>query len=189
MEVSRADELMHPVRLRIVLALAGDRATARDIADRLPDIPQATLYRHLRKLVGADLLKVVEENPVRGAVEKVYAVASENMVIDKDDLARMSKEDHDRYFSTFMAMLLGQFRAYLVQDRIDLVADVVTYWTMPFNLSDAEAKELVVEIHERLKPRMAFKPTSERRRRTLSLVFIPEANRAVADAEESSAGE
>ena len=31
----------------------------------LPDVPRASLYRHLRLLVGAGLLSIVEEIPVR----------------------------------------------------------------------------------------------------------------------------
>lgn len=66
MSNARANLLLHPVRLRIVTAAAGRELTAADLAAALPDVPQATLYRHLKRLVDGGMLAVVAENPVRG---------------------------------------------------------------------------------------------------------------------------
>lgn len=67
--------LMHPVRLRLVqrLALLGT-ATVQELAAALPDIPRASLYRHLRTLTELGYLTVVEETRVRGTVERTYAL-------------------------------------------------------------------------------------------------------------------
>jgi DNA-binding transcriptional ArsR family regulator len=74
MALSHADVLVHPLRMRIVTAMGLQKMTAGDIAAHLPDIPQASLYRHLALLVKADVVQIVETRPVRGAVEKVYAL-------------------------------------------------------------------------------------------------------------------
>ena len=74
MVTRRSDILLHPVRLRIVLTVAGDEATTADIAERLPDVPQATLYRHIAKLADSGILDIVGERRARGAVEKTYSV-------------------------------------------------------------------------------------------------------------------
>ncbi|GMA51885.1 hypothetical protein GCM10025857_32420 [Alicyclobacillus contaminans] len=43
---------MHPIRLRIIGLLAsGHPLTAQKMLGQLPDVPVATLYRHLNKLV------------------------------------------------------------------------------------------------------------------------------------------
>ena len=47
----RSDILLHPVRLRIVLAVANDEITTADLAERLPDVATATLYRHIATLL------------------------------------------------------------------------------------------------------------------------------------------
>jgi DNA-binding transcriptional ArsR family regulator len=72
---SKVDLILHPIRMRIIMALAGERWTARQIAAALPDVAQATLYRHINALAEGGILRIVEERPVRGMVEKVYALA------------------------------------------------------------------------------------------------------------------
>lgn len=68
------DALLHPVRWRIVQALGRRPLTARELLERLPGIPQATLYRHIPPLVDAGLIEVLEQQQVRGAVERTYAL-------------------------------------------------------------------------------------------------------------------
>jgi DNA-binding transcriptional ArsR family regulator len=63
---------LHPVRLRILMAVAGRQLTVQQMAKLLDGIPQATLYRHVNALADCDILQVVSENPVRGTTEKVY---------------------------------------------------------------------------------------------------------------------
>ena len=71
---STVDLILHPVRLRILLALADNHWSARQIAQVMPDVAQATLYRHINALAEGNILQIVEERPVRGTVEKVYAL-------------------------------------------------------------------------------------------------------------------
>ena len=59
--------------------------------DRLPDIPQATLYRHIAVLADAEVLEVADERRVRGAVERSYRLRRENAVLDP---ATMTLEGH-----------------------------------------------------------------------------------------------
>lgn len=37
----------HPVRLRVIIALGGRTLTTKQLAEALPDVAQATLYRHV----------------------------------------------------------------------------------------------------------------------------------------------
>src|SRR5215472_7084155 len=98
MATSRVDLILHPVRLRLLGALARRQLTAHQLSERLPDIPQATLYHHLGKLTQAGLLRVVSERQVRGAVEKRYALDEDSVVLGPADLEDASREDHLRYF-------------------------------------------------------------------------------------------
>ena len=73
--MASADLLLHPVRLRIVQAFLGDRAlTTSDLAAELADVPAASLYRHVARLVDAGVLAVVAERRVRGALERTYVL-------------------------------------------------------------------------------------------------------------------
>ena len=72
---SSAELLLHPVRLRIMQAFLGDRAlTTSQLSAELSDVPAASLYRHVARLVRANVLQVVAERQVRGAVERTYVL-------------------------------------------------------------------------------------------------------------------
>ncbi|MDZ7834458.1 MAG: helix-turn-helix domain-containing protein [Alkalibacterium sp.] len=73
----KMDLVMHPIRMRIIQTLVINKnLSTQQISDYLPDVPQATLYRHINKLVEADFIKPVLENKVRGTVEKIYALSA-----------------------------------------------------------------------------------------------------------------
>lgn len=81
--MATADLLLHPVRMRILQALFdADPLTTAQLRDRLPDIPAATMYRHIAVLADAGVLEVVDEKRVRGTVERSYRVRKEQAVID-----------------------------------------------------------------------------------------------------------
>ena len=64
--------ILNPVRMRRIQSLAKNKnMTVQQIAQELTDVPQATLYRHLNKLLKAKAIVVVQENKVRGVLEKV----------------------------------------------------------------------------------------------------------------------
>lgn len=168
-----ADLLFHPVRLRLIVALArGARLTAQQLGETLADVPAPTLYRHLRKLQAGGVLEVVEERRVRGAVERVYALRERGPSVNVD-LAGASREDHMRYFTTFVAALLGDFGRYLRRERVDLVADGVGYREAVFYLSDEEFAQMVGDVNRTLLPYGANQPAPGRVRRVLATVVMP----------------
>ena len=146
---AKLDILLHPIRMRILMAVAGNQYASQEIAEQLPDVPQATLYRHIRKLAKAGVLTVVEERQVRGTTEKVYALVSQAASLTSEELANFSREDHMRYFISFIASILDDFSRYLRKDApIDLLADGVSYLKTPLNLSDNEFYEMNRQMGE-----------------------------------------
>jgi hypothetical protein len=172
--MTTADLLLHPVRLRIIQAFLGDRAlTTSDLRNELPDVPPASLYRHIARLVDAGVLSVVSERRVRGALERTYVLRLAAATINLDELERMSREDHRQAFMAFVAGLLGAFDRYLSHDNIDLLRDGVTYRMAGLWLDDAELAELGRDMTRVLQPRLANPPRPGRRRRILGTVLIP----------------
>lgn len=100
-----ADVVMHPVRLRIIQQLGAREVTTADLRAALPDIPQATLYRHVAALVDADILSVVDERRIRGAVERTFALGERMAHVDHDELRDMGARELQQAFLTFLAHL------------------------------------------------------------------------------------
>lgn len=176
MAASRADLILHPVRMRLLATLARRQLTAHQLSELLPDVPQATLYHHLGTLTRAGLLRVVSERQVRGTIEKLYALADDHTTLSPADLANVSRDDHLRYFTMFVTTLLGDFARYLQQDApIDLYADGAGYREIPFYLSDDEFAQAVAAFNQALLPFLSNQPASHRRRRIFAMITFPDA--------------
>jgi hypothetical protein len=169
-----ADLLLHPVRLRIVQAFLGDRAlTTSQLSAELSDVPPASLYRHVARLVAAGVLQVVAERRVRGALERTYVLRLAAARVGLDEIAAMSPEDHRQMFRAFTAGLLADFDRYLERDAIDLVSDGVSFGIEGFWLDDTEFRELMLDLYRVLQPRRVNMPKPGRRRRLLASVLLP----------------
>ena len=172
--MTSANLLLHPVRLRIVQAFLGDRAlTTAQLRDELPDVPPASVYRHVALLVDAGVLSVVSERRVRGAVERTYVLRVAAATVNLDELANMSREDHRQMFMAFVAGLLGDFDRYLSREQIDLLRDGVGFRMAGMWLDDAEMSEFLRDLARVVQPRLANGPKPGRRRRILGTVLLP----------------
>lgn len=166
--------LLHPVRMRIVQALAGgERLATAELAERLADVPAATLYRHLGALTDAGVLAVVELRPARGTPERTYALVQGAGSLTAQDLAHATADDHLRYFTMFCAGLIDDFGRYLTAGPADLVTDGVGYRQVPLWLTDTELAELAGRLAASLAPVLGNEPSDGRRRRMLSTVLMP----------------
>jgi DNA-binding transcriptional ArsR family regulator len=175
----RSDLILHPLRLRILVALSGRELTSQQLAEQMSDVPQATLYRHLNRLAGAGLLKVVAERRVRGTVEKVYTLDEAQSTLTPEEMASASPDDHLRYFTTFAASLIGDYQRYLAHTPlVDPVADAVGYHKLNLELSDQEAEALGQALGNALLPFMDLPPAANRRRRLFSIILMPDEQNA-----------
>ena len=178
--MNKIDILLHPVRFRIIQSfLDGQSNTAKKLAQSLKDIPQATLYRQLDTLVKADVLLVVEENQIRGTVEKVYVLNLPSISMNNDDLSGVTKEEHLQYFLFFTAELTKSFQAYLERDQIDFEKDGVGYRQVALNLSDDELIEFTQEMRKVYERFAKNKPAENRRKRNFSTIMIPDEERSL----------
>lgn len=80
------DVIMNPVRQRIFqYLLVHETCTVKDLRRALPDIPSASLYRHMKLLTDSAVLAVAGENRVRGTVESIYRLNRSALEIDDAD--------------------------------------------------------------------------------------------------------
>jgi hypothetical protein len=172
--VASADLIFHPVRLRIVQAFLGDRAlTTTQLRNELEDVPAASLYRHVARLVGAGVLQVVAERRIRGALERTYVLRAAVANVGPDEVAHMSRDDHRTAFAAFLAGLISDFDRYLERDKIDLLRDGVSYRLTGLWLTNAELAALQREISILFAPALANGPKRGRERRLLATVLLP----------------
>jgi DNA-binding transcriptional ArsR family regulator len=170
----KINTILHPVRMRIMQSLLGGKElTAQEISQRVSDVPQASLYRHLNKLLEAEVLEVVEENKVRGTIEKVYALSNQLETVTAKEVKEASRQDHFSFFFSFLTNLLGDYEQYLQQENIDLEKDGVSYRQVSVFLSNEELRDLLTEIRTIVSRVMENEPTTERKARTISTIVIP----------------
>ena len=170
---SSADLLLHPVRLRIVQAFLVERPlTTSQLGAELSDVPSASLYRHVARLVDAGVLQVVSERRVRGALERTYMLRLAAASIGPDEIASMSADEHRQAFMAFVAGLLADVDRYLQREDADPLRDGVGYRLAGMWLDDAEYAELLRDLVRMLQPRLANAPRKGRRRRILATVLL-----------------
>lgn len=169
----RKDLLLHPIRLRIIQALVGHPMRPLELRDYLGDVPQASLYRHINQLEAGGLIQIIGERRVRGGVERTYAVVEDAIQLGGVDLEGTTKEDHLRFFSTFVGALVADFAAYLDGSDLDLDADRVGYRQVPLWLSDEEFDEMIAALSRAVQSHLANAPAPGRRRRAMTTIVFP----------------
>ncbi|WP_330252253.1 helix-turn-helix domain-containing protein [Nocardia sp. NBC_00565] len=166
--------LAHPVRLRIVHAMSGGQTrTTAQLCARMPDVSKATVYRHVELLTTGGILEVVEEQRVRGAVERRYQLRRERAVIDADRAASASIEDHRRVFAAATAILLAEFNAYLDRETADPAADLVGYRQHALWLDHEELLGLIDDMRAAILPRLKNAAAPGRSQYLLSPILFP----------------
>lgn len=169
-----ADLLLHPVRLRIMRAFLGDRTlTTTQLRQELADVPPASLYRHVARLVEAGVLGVVAERKVRGAVERTYVLRTSAAQVNLSEVAKMTPDQHRQAFLAFIAGLVGDFDRYLAKGDVDLLRDGVSYGLAGMWLDKKESRELARELTMVLQPRLANAPRPGRMRWVLGTIVLP----------------
>lgn len=174
MKRSKIDVILHPVRMRIIQAMVGGkRLTVNELGQLLPDVPPATLYRHLNSLAEAGILVAVDERKVRGTAEKIYELREEGLEVSPEELAKATPEDHMRFFTRFVAGLLGSFGRYLGGGDIDFARDGVGYRQVTLQLNDEELQALLGENSALLRQAMTNEPRADRRARVITRIVMP----------------
>ena len=177
--MASAELLLHPVRLRVVQAFLGDRTlTTSDLRAELPDVPVATLYRHVGTLADAGILVVVGERRVRGAAERSYRLDLAAAAVAPEDAATMTADQHRSAFTTFAAALMADFDRYVTRAAADgsapdLAGDRVGYRQAAVWVTDDEFDEMVGELAAVVRARMDNRPEGARRRRLVTTVHLP----------------
>lgn len=135
-----AEIVMNPVRQRIFqYFLVHETGTVKQLRAALPDIPSASLYRHIKLLTDHAVLTVVGENRIRGTVECVYQLNRRALEIDDPDGAGVQ-----------MALLRisSSFAHYFSSGHADPRGDMLMLTTCTLMLTDDAFAAFLSEINQ-----------------------------------------
>lgn len=83
LDAAQLQVLANPLRQEILALLCREPLSAARLTSRLRQ-PPANLHYHLDRLRNAGLVELVEERPVRGAIEKIFRAVASNFSIAPD---------------------------------------------------------------------------------------------------------
>ena len=177
MEQKVIECLTHPIKCKLLLELyLAEKATAKQLAEIYTDIPQATLYRYLKRMTNDGILKIVEENQIRGTIEKTYGLAVD---INPDTQEFVGENAGDAYMQMFMQyvfIFIKKFYEYCKTPNINIPEDQSGFSIAPIYATDEELKSVMEEYKKIIEPLYKNKPTPDRKSRTLGLIISPPEN-------------
>jgi hypothetical protein len=157
----------------VILTVTGRELTTQEIADLLPDVPKASLYRHIRELAEAGVLKVVGETAIRGTVEKRFAVQLDAVTFSKEDLLDAGHEEYLRLISGRLDSILAVYETYLARKEPTLAEDTL-FRVNAANMTDEEFWDFRKQVTDLLSAARDNPMAPGRRRRIISLVAVPD---------------
>ena len=166
--------ILHPVRMRILTAMGLRSLTPGAIKKSLPDVPQATLYRHLKTLLEGDVIEVVDENLVNGSIEYTYRVRQDKVRLKPEDVENLGRDELMQAFQQYSAMLLDLFSQYIQSADMDAIGhDGMSFNVGTIYLTDAERAEFHKQIVNLMTTFADAPPSEDRSRYTLASIIIP----------------
>lgn len=158
--------LMNPERQRICQALATmGTATTAALSEQLPDIPKPSLYKHLKKLLDADMVQIAGTQVKRGTLEKTYSLTQPEGEPSIQEVEKMSIGG--------LMTLAGMFTSYFQTPGIDPVKDMLSLSISTLVLDDTEFEELLKTLANEVMAASGKAKTGDRKERILSLISLP----------------
>jgi DNA-binding transcriptional ArsR family regulator len=107
---SRARAALHPLRLRLLEALARGEATAPALAERL-SLPRQTINYHLARLAEQRLIRPREQGRVGRRIDRAYRLTARSFLIAPSALAGVGVEPGriaDKFSSAYLAAVTAR---------------------------------------------------------------------------------
>jgi hypothetical protein len=166
--------LSDPVNAKLMLEIKErGQVTASQLLEKFSDIPQATLYRRLQKMLGDDVLKITKENQIRGTVEKVYALNYDLETEWKNIHKANDRAAYMQFVTHYMLGILQEFKAYTAKESIDLKTDGTGLFTAPVYATNEELNAVLNKIVAALTELKANTPDGERKLRNICIIAPP----------------
>ncbi|ARP50789.1 MULTISPECIES: hypothetical protein [Caproicibacterium] len=164
----------HPAKSRLLLEIyTKKQATAKQLRPVLGDISQSTLYRYLNQMCQDGILKVIAKNPVRGTVEKVYALKIDLQAEGETLLKKDPAKGLLYLFTQYMAGLLQEFREYAEREDADPTQDALSFTVCPVWATREEIVTVLQKIGEILTEMQKNQPAPGRQMHSIGVIATP----------------
>ena len=166
-----AEVVMNPVRQRIFqYFLLHKTGTVKELKKALPDVPNASLYRHINILSDYSILIVVGENRIRGTVESIYQ-------LNKDALA--AEDESGNAVQMSLLGICASFARYFARGNVDPQKDMLLLTNCTLLLTDEEFSSFLSEINEIALKYMKAKATESSKTRHITLISAPTSEQVI----------
>ena len=160
-----AEVVMNPVRQRIFqYFLLHETGTVKEVKKALPDIPGASLYRHMKILLDSSLLMIVGENRIRGTVESIYQL---------NKAALETVDETGKSVQMALLSLCSSFAKYFSEGNANPQRDMLLFTNCTLRLSDEAFSGFLSEINEVALKYMKAEPTEGSKTRRITLISAP----------------
>lgn len=160
-----AEVVMNPVRQRIFqYFLLHETGTVKDIKKALPDVPSASLYRHVKILADSSILVVVGENRIRGTVESIYRL---------NKSAMSAGEESGNAVQMSLLSICAAFAKYFSGGNADPERDMLLFTNCTLLLTDGEFSDFLSEINEVALRYMKVEAKADSKTRQITLISAP----------------
>lgn len=160
-----AEVVMNHVRQRIFqYFLLHETGTVKDIKKALPDVPSASLYRHVKILADSSILVVVGENRIRGTVESIYR-------LNKSALS--AGEESGNAVQMSLLSICAAFAKYFSGGNADPERDMLLFTNCTLLLTDGEFSDFLSEINEVALKYMKVEAKADSKTRQITLISAP----------------
>ena len=160
-----AEIVMNPVRQRIFqYFLLHETGTVKEIRKALPDVPSASLYRHIKILADSSILTVVDENRIRGTVESVYK-------LNKD--AMSTEDESGNAVQMSLLSICAAFAKYFSGGHADPQKDMLLFTNCTLRLTDGEFSDFLSEINQVAVKYMKKEAADGSKTRQITLISAP----------------
>ncbi len=166
--------LCDPVKAKILFEVFEKKeVTTKQISEKHSQIPKATLYRHLSKMLADGILKVAGENQIRGTIEKIYALGFD---FEENIQTMVKTNDGELYMQFFMQYMLGimhEFLEYTSGTDINLAEDGTGFTITPVYATKDEITDALTKCSEIIRSLYHNEPNEQRQLHNICMITTP----------------
>lgn len=173
MTARRIQTLLHPVRMRVALALSQEELSVKQLARLLDDVPQASLYRAVTELHEAGLITVMREERRGGATERFFRAERGEDLLSRQDIGALSGPEFVAGIEAYSRMLAQDATCYITSKGASWVDDFTIVSREVAHLTDEERQEIEGQLRSIIERVQASRPRPGTTATVLNITAFP----------------